>query len=80
MTVNGIRPHVILEVLRALESAVDTGDARPVLATMVSLDGSVYGRAGAMALFVSGFTSHTGVISLSELSQALREQADAAAQ
>lgn len=49
---NGVRPREILEVLKALEEAAAAGKTSPpVLATAVSLDGSVYARAGAMALF-----------------------------
>ncbi len=67
---NGLRPNEMLDVLRALEDySIDSPAHKDlVLATVVSLNGSVYRRAGAMALFVSGSspqgsipaTSHQG--------------------
>jgi molybdenum cofactor cytidylyltransferase len=79
---NSIRPREILdilELLRALESAAG-GGTRTVLATFVTLDGSVFSRAGAMAVFVptAGF-SGTGIIAATELRGPLRREIDAVA-
>ncbi|MBI5208436.1 MAG: NTP transferase domain-containing protein [Elusimicrobia bacterium] len=51
---NGIRPKEILDLLHAIENDVrgPSGAAQLVLATAVSLNGSVYARAGAMGVFV----------------------------
>src|SRR5262249_29137837 len=77
---NGLRPHQILDVLRAVEdlAEVDLPQA-PVLATVVSLDGSVYDGAGAMAVIAGGQTDRAGVIDLEKLEGALREEVEAAA-
>jgi xanthine/CO dehydrogenase XdhC/CoxF family maturation factor/molybdopterin-guanine dinucleotide biosynthesis protein A len=76
---NSIRPREILdilELLRAIESAAG-GGTRTVLATFVTLDGSVFGRAGAMAVFIptAGF-SGSGIIPVSELQGPLRREID----
>ena len=79
---NSIRPREILdilELLRAIESAAG-GGTRTVLATFVTLDGSVFSRAGAMAVFVptAGF-SGSGIIAVTELQGPLRREIDAVA-
>jgi len=74
---NGIRPQEVLELLRAMEAAAGSGPARPVLATFVSLDGSVFSRAGAMAVLASAAVP--GAIPVSELHGPLRSQAEAVA-
>ncbi len=53
---NGIRPAEILDILRSIEewSASGAADGEMVLATAVTLDGTVYSRAGAMAVFAPG--------------------------
>lgn len=73
---NGLRPKELLEVLRELEEAAarERGPV-PVLATVVSLGGSVYRRAGAMALMVGDCESRPGVIALEDLEGELRNQA-----
>lgn len=74
---NGIRPKKILSVLRAVEDlAPAPGEPLPVLATVVSLDGSVYSSAGAMALLVPGPSDHPGIIRFEELEGELRQDAD----
>ena len=79
---NSIRPQEILdilELLRAIESA-GGGGTRTVLATFVTLEGSVFSRAGAMAVFVPtvGF-SGSGIIPVTELQGPLRREIDAVA-
>ena len=64
---NGLRPAELLELLRALDEEGARSAAPPVLATVVSWEGSVYARAGAMALVVSGVPSRTGVLDVSEI-------------
>jgi molybdenum cofactor cytidylyltransferase len=76
---NSIRPREILEMLellRAIESAGGAG-TRVVLATFVTLDGSVFSRAGAMAVFIptAGF-SGSGIIPVTELQGPLRREID----
>ena len=76
---NSIRPREILEtieLLRAIESA-GGGGTRTVLATFVTLDGSVFSRAGAMAVFIptAGF-SGSGIIPVTELQGPLRREID----
>jgi xanthine/CO dehydrogenase XdhC/CoxF family maturation factor/molybdopterin-guanine dinucleotide biosynthesis protein A len=75
---NGIRPKQILRVLRAVEEqAPAPGEPAPVLATVISLDGSVYSSAGAMVLFAPQENDRPGSISLhdfdGELSRQLEE-------
>ncbi|MDD5629765.1 MAG: NTP transferase domain-containing protein [Elusimicrobia bacterium] len=79
---NSIRPREILDILqllRAIESAAG-GGTRTVLATFVTLDGSVFSRAGVMAVFVptAGF-SGDGIIAVTELQGPLRREIDAVA-
>ncbi|MFA6004417.1 MAG: XdhC family protein, partial [Elusimicrobiota bacterium] len=75
---NGIRPQELLEILCAMEaSAVESGPA--VLATFVSLDGSVFSRAGAMAVFVPAASSTGSGIAWTELQGVLRDEIEAAA-
>lgn len=64
---NGLRPAELLELLRSLDEEGARSSTPPVLATVVSWDGSVYARAGAMALLVTGVTSRTGVIEMGEI-------------
>jgi xanthine/CO dehydrogenase XdhC/CoxF family maturation factor/molybdopterin-guanine dinucleotide biosynthesis protein A len=76
---NSIRPREILEMLellRAIESAGGAG-TRTVLATFVTLDGSVFSRAGAMAVFIptAGFAG-SGIIPVTELQGPLRREID----
>ncbi|MBI3553146.1 MAG: XdhC family protein [Elusimicrobia bacterium] len=74
---NGIRPKRILKVLRAVEDrAPAPGEPAPVLATVVSLDGSVYSGAGAMALFVPGASDSPGSIPLEDFDGELRRQVE----
>ena len=74
---NGIRLQEILDILRGLEEAAGPG---PVLATFVSLDGSVFSRAGAMAVFVpAGDLCGGGVIPVTEVQGALRREIEGAA-
>jgi molybdenum cofactor cytidylyltransferase len=63
---NGVGLVELNELLRALDAEGAASSTPPVLATIVSLDGSVYGRAGAMALLVSGAAGRTGVLALDE--------------
>ncbi|MDE2039375.1 MAG: XdhC family protein [Elusimicrobia bacterium] len=76
---NGVSVVELTELLRALEGEGVSSRTPPVLATVASLDGSVYARAGAMALLVSGASSRSGVLDLEELDE-LREQALAVGQ
>ncbi|MBI5630568.1 MAG: XdhC family protein [Elusimicrobia bacterium] len=65
---NSIRPGELLELVEIMEDLI-VGDSRPAaLATVVSLDGSVYSRAGAMAVLVAGPAERSGVIPAFELS------------
>lgn len=76
---NGIRPNEILEIIRAIEDHLSQADgAGLVLATVVSLDGSVYSRAGAMALFVPG-ESVSGAIAAKSLAPDLHRHIDESA-
>ena len=75
---NGLRPQEMLEVLRALEASAGEGE-KAVLATVVSLDGSVYSRAGSMGLFVEDSAGRAGVIAASEGPEALRRELEEAA-
>lgn len=61
---NGPSPAELLETLRAFDEAARLG-LPGLLATVVSLDGSVYSRAGASALIVDG--ELRGAIPLAEL-------------
>jgi xanthine dehydrogenase accessory factor len=70
---NGVRPAEIGEILRALEPGLG------VLATFISIDGSVFSRAGAMAVFIPGIMSRGGVIAIEELQGALRREVEAVA-
>lgn len=63
---NGVSVVELNELLRTLDSEAAASAAPPVLATIVSLDGSVYGRAGAMAVLVSGTAARTGVLALED--------------
>ncbi|MBI5624394.1 MAG: NTP transferase domain-containing protein [Elusimicrobia bacterium] len=80
---NGIRPKEILDLLHVLEQDAG-GDAGPdqgqglVLATAVSLNGSVYTRAGAMGLFVPE-SAVPGTISAKSLQGGLYESIEEAA-
>src|SRR5688572_12567218 len=69
---NGIRPQEVLDLWRTLEEYSLEFPAQQdlVLATVVSLDRSVYSRAGAMALFVAG-PSPEGTIPAQSLQKAL---------
>lgn len=69
---NGIRPWELLEVIAAAVEAACAEAPWPVLATVVSLDGSVYARAGASALVLPRGASGAG-IPAGELSGALAE-------
>lgn len=75
---NGLRPQEILEILRAIAASAGAAGKSPppILATFVSLDGSVFSRAGAMVVFVPAASSGSGVISVSELQGALRREVD----
>lgn len=75
---NGLRPPEILEALQAAEEAAERGGA-PILATFVSLNGSVYSRAGAMAVFAPGDSSEA-VIGIAETAGALRDALEDAAE
>ena len=75
---NGLRPQEMLEVLRALEASAGEGE-KAVLATVVSLDCSVYSRAGSMGLFVEDSAGRAGVIAASEGPEALRRELEEAA-
>lgn len=72
---NGVSVVELLELLRALDAEGAASSTPPVLATVVSLDGSVYSRAGAMALLVTGAPSRTGVLDLEEVDE-LRKEAE----
>jgi molybdenum cofactor cytidylyltransferase len=63
---NGVSVVELNELLRSLDAEGAASAAPPVLATIVSLNGSVYGRAGAMALLVAGATGRTGVLALED--------------
>lgn len=77
---NGLRPHHILDVLRAVEEFAEHDLASPpVLATVISLDGSVYDGAGAMAVVAAGQTDRVGVVDLDELEGRLRDEIETAA-
>ncbi len=74
---NGIRPKKILKVLRSVEELVPApGDPVPVLATVITLDGSVYSSAGAMALFVPGTSDRPGAIPLEDFDGELRREVE----
>ncbi|MDD5657502.1 MAG: XdhC family protein, partial [Elusimicrobia bacterium] len=73
---NGIRASEIVDLLRAVESA---GGADAVLATFVSVDGSVFARAGAMAVFVPGAPGRGGAVAVEELQGDLRREVEATA-
>lgn len=75
---SGIRPQEVVEVLRCLEE--EAGAGRPVvLATAVSLDGSVFPRSGLPGLLALEGPRRSGLISLSELPAGLRRAAEEAA-
>ncbi|MFA6316328.1 MAG: NTP transferase domain-containing protein [Elusimicrobiota bacterium] len=80
---NGIRPKEILDLLHVLEQDAG-GEARPgeghdlVLATAISLNGSVYTRAGAMGLFVPE-SAVPGTISAKSMQGGLYEGIEEAA-
>ena len=76
---NGIRAQEILEILDSLGVQSPEGQAA-VLATAVSLDGSVYARSGAMAVIVPGVASRPGMIAFSELDGFLPAEAEAASE
>jgi len=69
----------MLDVLRAVEDLAELELPQPpVLATAVSLDGSVYDGAGAMAVVASGQTERVGVVDFDELEGRLRDEIEAA--
>ncbi len=73
---NGPSAAELLEVLRAVDAAAEAG-CPALLATVVTLDGSVYARAGAVAV-VAGQDGLRGTVPLSELTGGLREACEAA--
>ena len=76
---NGIRPNEILQVLQSAEEFTSRFPSEElILATVISLDGSVYTRAGAMALFVPG-DSGGGAIPAQSLEQGLGKAIEDAA-
>lgn len=70
---NGLRPAELFELLRALDQEGAASRTAPVVATVISVDGSVYERTGAMAVFISGAASRTGVLDIGELEPPLAE-------
>src|SRR5579859_1946817 len=75
------RPHEGLAVLRALEelASADPLDVRGVLATLLTVEGAVHERSGAMALFCDDAAAGTGgARALASLPEALRAAAEAA--
>ncbi len=77
---NGIRPNEILQVLQSAEEFTARFPSDElILATVISLDGSVYTRAGAMALFVPG-EAGGGAIPAQSLEQGLGKAIEDAAE
>jgi CTP:molybdopterin cytidylyltransferase MocA/xanthine/CO dehydrogenase XdhC/CoxF family maturation factor len=77
---NGVRPGELLELLRALDQEGASSLTPPVMVTVVSRAGSVYDRAGAMAVFVSGGGSRTGVLDLIDVEPELAARVRAVAE
>ncbi len=74
---NGLRPQELLEAFAVLAELSSRGGG--ILATLVSLEGSVSSRSGTMAVLVPGSEDRPGIIPGDELPAALRREFEAAA-
>ncbi|HAM35777.1 MAG TPA: hypothetical protein DEB40_06450 [Elusimicrobia bacterium] len=78
---NGIRPQEILEIVRSVDAsaAADGGQSPAVLATFISIGGSVFSRAGAMSVFSPAASDGGATIPVGELRGMLRQEIEAVA-